>query len=53
MVSKHQAVGRGIRAHVQALIREGGEQGMCRQLALPFETGVTARGLSWKGSSDE
>ena len=27
MTSQNQAVGRGIRAYVQALIREGGEQG--------------------------
>jgi hypothetical protein len=44
MVSDKQAVGRGIRARVQALIRIGGEQGRAA-VSSCFEPGITARGL--------
>ena len=47
MVSKKQAVGRGIRARNQAMIRIGGEQGRAATLRC-LSTGITARGLSWK-----
>ena len=43
----YQAMSRGIRAHYQATIRIGGEQGRAAVLdcLLP---GATARGLSWE-----
>ena len=44
MVSKQQAVGRGIRARNQAMIRIGGKQGRAADHCC-FSTGITARGL--------
>ena len=50
MFSNKQAPGRGIRARNQAMIRIGGEQGRAA-VSRCFLTGITARGLSWKGKA--
>jgi hypothetical protein len=44
MIPKQQAVGRGIRARNQAMIRIGGEQGRAAARSC-FQPGITARGL--------
>ena len=45
MVPNEQAIGRGVRAHNQAMIRVGGEQGCAASLDV-FKPGITACGLS-------